>query len=228
MALNLGLGGSNTKQNSEVNTTQNQNQVESGSVQGQNITTTLDPRTIATLQGIIQTLAPNVGQSADASMIRQLSGQLANNLDPSLVNANIKAAQDVAIRNFNLNQGTQISNLQQLVGSKGNGVSQQVASQGNADISALLAQIDAQTRLQASGQRSADLSGAISGFAGATQVGQAPLNQLLASIATLTGARTEQNTNQTSLSNLIAALTSNQKSTGSSKSFGFSGGLTGE
>lgn len=227
MPINLGFGGSKTSQNQTSVTTQNEQQIGSQSQQGSGITTTLDPQTIQTLQGIIQTLAPGVGQSPDAEMIRTLSSQLATSLDPALVNANIKASQDVAIRNFQNNQGAQIAGLQQQVGSKGNAFSQIIQSQGNADLAALLAQISTQGQLGFAAQRAANLGGAMQGFGAASQVAQGPMNQLLAAIATLTGARTEQTTQQNSLSNLISSLTSRTDTTGTTKSRGFSLGFGG-
>lgn len=208
MVFNIGFGRSVGKQKQMVTTdiSQQQTQKQQTSSTGHGVTTTLDPQTIATLQGVIQQLAPNVGQSADADLIRSLSGQLATNLDPALVEANIQAAQSAAIRNFDLNQGAQIRSLAQQVGSTGNGFVQGVMTQGNVDLSTMLAQLDAQTRLGAAGQRSADLSGAIQGIGAASQVGQQPLNQLLSAIATLTGARTEQNTSEQSLNDLIATM----------------------
>lgn len=227
MPINLGFGGSKTSQSQTSQTTQNEQQTGSQSQQGSGITTTLDPQTIQTLQGIIQTLAPGVGQSPDAEMIRTLSSQLATSLDPALVNANIKASQDVAIRNFQNNQGAQITGLQQQVGSKGNAFSQIIQSQGSADLATLLAQIDTQGRLGFAAQNSANLGGAIQGFGAASAVQRSPLQDLLASIATLTGARTEQTTQQNSLSNLISNLTSRTDTQGTSKSRGFNLGFTG-
>lgn len=227
MALNLGFGSSKGSQTGMQKTEQSQSQVGSEKQFGTNVTTTLDQGTISTLQGIIQSIAPNVGSSVDADTIRALSGQLATNLDPALVEANIQASQAAAVRNFNLNQGAQIANFQQLIGSKGNTFAQQIQQQGNVDLATMLAQIDSNTRLQAAGQRSQDLSGAIQGTAAAGQVQQQPLNQLLAAIATLSGAQTTQQVDMNNLTNLVSNLTSRTDTTQSSKSRGFSLGFTG-
>lgn len=208
VGIGIGLGGGRQrvkeKSHEEVNSTATQSQTSSQHISG--VQTTLDAGTIATLQGIIQNIAPNIGQSADADMIRALSGQLATNLDPALVEANIQSSQAAAVRNFNMNQGAQIKNFEQLIGSKGNTFAQIIANQGNVDLATMLAQIADQTRLGAAAQRSADLGGAIQGTAAAAQVGQQPLNQLLAAIATLTGARTETSMDQQNLSNTVNNL----------------------
>lgn len=227
MALNLGFGSSKSSQTQQSKTTQSESQVGTNKQFGTNVTTTLDPGTIGTLTSLIRGLAPAVGQSLDADAIRSLSGQLATNLDPALVEANIKASQAAATRNFNLNQGTQIANFQQQIGSKGNTFSQLLETQGNVDLATMLAQIDTQARLGASQQRSSDLSGAIQGRAVASNVAASPLNQLLAAVATLTGAQTTQQVDMTSLSNLLSNLTSETQSKGTSKSSGFNLGFTG-
>lgn len=228
MALNLGFGSSKSSQNQMQKTEQTQSEVGSNKQFGSTVTTNLDQGTISTLQGIIQQIAPTIGQSADADMIRALSGQLATNLDPALVEANIASSQAAAVRNFNLNQGAQIKNFEQLIGSKGNTFSQIIQNQGNVDLATMLAQIADQTRLGAAAQRSADLGGAIQGTAAAGQVEQQPLNQLLAAVATLSGARTEQQVDMTSLQNLISQLSSRTDTTGTSKSRGFNIGFAGE
>lgn len=213
-AITLGGGRSRTKtsERSELNQTSTQAQTQTGSTFG--VTTTLDPQTIATLQSVIQTIAPNVGQSADADLIRTLSSQLATSLDPALVQANIKAAQDVAIRNFSMNQGAQIAGLQQQVGSKGNAFSQIIQNAGNADLSALLAQISTQGQLGFAAQQSANLGAAIQGIGSASQVARTPLQDLLASISTLTGARTEASVNTQQQANAINNLNAIQTSKG--------------
>lgn len=225
-SLNLGFGGSKTSQVGMEKTEQSQNQVGSNQQFGSTVVSSLDPQTIATLQGVIQSIAPNIGSSMDADTIRMLSGQLATNLDPGLVEANIASSQAAAARNFALNQGAQISQFAQLVGSKGNTFVQGEMTRGNVDLATMLASIADQTRLGAAAQRSADLGGAIQGTAAASQVQQQPLNQLLAAIATLTGARTEQVTDMTSLSNLVSNLTSRTDTTGTSRSRGGSIGLS--
>lgn len=231
MALSLNLGGSLSKQSQESTSKTTQNETQSGTNKqfGSTVVTNLDPQTIQTLQGVIQSIAPTVGQSVDADTIRALSGQLATNLDPALVEANIQASQAAAIRNFQVNQAPQIAQFQQQVGSKGNTFSQILQTQGNVDLATMLAQISNEARLGAAAQRSADLGGAIQGRAAASQVAQSPLNALLASIATLTGARTEQQVDMTSLSNLVSNLVSqtDTKSKGRTSSFGGSAGIGG-
>lgn len=227
MPINLGLGGSKQSQKQTSITNQTEQQTASQQQTGSGVTTTLDPRTIQTLQGIIQTLAPGIGTSPDAEMIRTLSQQLSTSLDPALVNANIKASQDVAIRNFQNNQGAQIAGLQQQVGSKGNAFSQIIQNQGNADLATLLAQITTQGQLGFAAQDAANKAGAIQGFGAASQVQRGPLQDLLGAIAALTGARTESETQQNSLSNLMSVLSSRTDTKGTSKSRGFSLGFTG-
>lgn len=220
--LDLGFGSSSQNQKSSTTQKQTQNQTQTGT--GSTTATTLDPKTVATLQGIIQQIAPQVGQSADADIVRQLSGKLAGNLDPALVTANIQAAQTAATRNFNVNQGAQIANLQQQIGSKGNTFSTLVAGQGQADLAGILQQIATQGQLSASAQQSSNLAGAISGFGSAGQVQAEPLKQLLAVVSSLTGAETKQNSTSTSISDLISNLVSN--TTGKTSSQGFNVGLS--
>lgn len=227
MALNLNLGGSIQKTSGQQDTTQQQSQISKEQQTGSQITTNLDAGTIATLQQIIQTLSPTVGQSQDADMIRQLSGKLATNLDPAIVQANIDASQAAAIRNFQQNQGAQIAGLQQQIGSTGNSFAQIIQQQGNVDLSTMLAQIAAQFQLGAAGQRSADLSGAIAGFGAAGQAQSQPLQQLLAAVSTLSGARTQTDTNQQSFADTVSNLTQQVKSKGKTSSFGGSIGLGG-
>jgi hypothetical protein len=84
----------------------------------------------------------------------------------------------------------------------------------------MLAQIANEARLGAAAQRSTDLSGAIGGFNVAGSAASQPLQQLLAAVATLSGARTESNTNQQSFADTVSNLTQQVKTKGKTSSFG--------
>jgi len=227
MALNLGGSFQKQSQKSSFEQSQTGAQNTTGSATGSQVSTTLDPATIGILQDVIGTLVGTFSEgSADAEAIRALSGQLAQNTDPNAVNEMVNASVAEAQRQFSLNQGAQINQLQQLVGGKGNSFSQIIQNQGNVDLSTSLAKIIADIRMGASSQHATELASAMQGYAGAADASQAPLQQLLAAISTLTGARTETQTEESQIMEVLSSMLTkgSSKTTGSGFSLGASMG----
>lgn len=219
MGLWDALAGGSSKQASTFDQkesgTTSQKAVQTGSA----TTTTLDPATIGILQGVIKQLAPGVaGGSPDADMIRQLSGQLATNLDPAAVQNNIDTSFAAAQQVFNQNQGAQISGLQQQIGSTGNSFAQLIEGQGDVELSTMLAKLASDIQLNASSQHAGELGAAIEGLGRATAVGESPLRQLLSAISTLSGAQTTQESEATSLVDVISNIQKSGTSTTKGKS----------
>ena len=219
MGLWDALAGTGQKQATTFNQTESGSTTQTGSQTGKSSTTTLDPATISTLQGIIQQIAPGVnGSSPDADMIRQLSGQLAANLDPAAVQKNIDTSLAAATQVFDQRQGANIANIQQQIGSTGNSFSSLIQQQGDVDLSTMLAKLSSDIQLNASSQHAGELGAAIEGLGRATAVGESPLRQLLSAISTLSGAQTTQETEATSLVDVISNITKSGTSSTKGKS----------
>jgi len=142
------------------------------------------------LQNVIQGLGANVGNTGDADAIRDLSGQLTGIFDPSMIEANIESGSNLAIQNYNNTTGADLNVLSQVIGSAGNSFAALTKGQGAANLSVQLADLANKTRLQGGQLQSQNLVSAIGGYGAASQAQGAPLQQLLAAIATLTGAET--------------------------------------
>lgn len=218
MALSIGGSLTNQKQSTNFEQTQTGSQNSSTSASGNQVTSTLDPATIQILQDTIGTLAGAFNDgSQDAMAIRNIAGQLQQNTDPTAVNDMVFASQEAAKQNYAANQGAQIMQLQQVVGSKGHSYSQLIQNMGNADLSTQLAKIVADIRLNAKSQHATELASAMGAYATASQVEQNPLQGLLSAIASLTGAKTETQTEESQLANMFSTMLTKGSSTTKSK-----------
>src|SRR5262245_56187278 len=112
------LTGSDSGSTTETKTSTNQTQTQHGSVKqtGSGVTTTLDPGTIALLQGVIKTLAPG-GTSPFASQALGLVNQLTTLNNPANVDARVASAIGAARQQFDIGEGAQIAQIQQDIGS---------------------------------------------------------------------------------------------------------------
>lgn len=217
--------GSTTDQWTKQTATQQQQQKQTGTTTatGKAATSTLDPETIAMLKGVIGDLSGGAaGGTADAATIRGIVAQLAGNQNADLVNNQISSASAEARRQFGIGEGAQIAGLEQQIGSKGNSFSQLLEQKGNIDLETSIAAISDQARLDASKQQSANLGAAIAGTSAAEAADQAPLNKFLSAIQVLTGAQTTQTSDQTQISDLLAAITGTQTADMTGKSKGSS------
>ena len=207
MGLWDALSGTGQKQATTFDQKESGTTTQNATQTGKATTTTLDPGTINILKGVIGQLAPGVGAgSADADMIRQLSGQLATNLDPAAVQNNIQTSLAAATQVFDQRQGANIANVQQQIGSTGNSFSALIEQQGDVELSTMLAKLASDIQLNAGSQHAGELGAAIEGLGRATAVGESPLRQLLSAISTLSGAETTQESESKSLVDVISNI----------------------
>lgn len=208
---NSNTKGSSTTRNNQTTTTTEKGGSTS-TTQGE--TTTLDPATIALLQSLTSKFAGQLDNTGtDAASLRNVAQQLTTNAnDTKALDASILTGQNEAERQFQLNEGKQISGLQDQIGSKGNTFSQLLEQSGSSDLQTQLQNILATTKVQEQANKTSGLSAAAGVYSQASQVGideaNAPEQRLLSIISALKGAQTDTNstTDTTNFENILSQL----------------------
>lgn len=216
-ALTGGDSGSTTEQTQKQN--QSQTQKATGTQTGKASVSTLDAGTVSLLQDVIKNLGTGFAKgSGDAENIRSLLPLLLSNTSPEAVQSGIDAASAAATRTFRAGEGSNIKQLEQQVGSRGNSFSQLIEQQGNVDLATVIAQVTATQQAQARQQRGQDVATAVGADVSAAQAGTLPLTQLLQSIEGLKGSTTTQQTEQQTSQDMLATLLSDTTSKGHTSS----------